>query len=108
MSATTNTLRKTRAAVEYALRGATTDAAHLRLLDLLHALKGYEEALGGDPAGIAPRLERLRTAVARVAADSRVRGPVDAPAAATVRELDENLSRVLWGRLGREPARLAS
>ncbi|MUL42578.1 hypothetical protein FZ103_15590 [Streptomonospora sp. PA3] len=107
MPTTMNTLRKTRAAAEQALREAKTDGAHLRLLDLLHALKAYEEAVGGDPAEIGPRLERLRTATARVVAGARGSGPVSVPVAATVRELDESLARALWASLGREPELLA-
>lgn len=101
------TLRKTRAAAEHALRGAKTDAAHLRLLDLLHALKAYEEALGGDPAEIGLRLERLRTAIARVADGVRGSGPVRVSTAATVSELDEVLAGALWSAHGRAPQLLA-
>ncbi|MFD0775783.1 hypothetical protein ACFQZ2_17755 [Streptomonospora algeriensis] len=101
------TLRKTRAAAEHALRSTRTDAAHLRLLDLLHALKAYEEAVGGDPAEIGPRLERLRTATARVVAGVRGSGPVSVPAAVTVRELDEILAGALWTAQSREPELIA-
>ncbi|GAA4891413.1 hypothetical protein [Streptomonospora salina] len=101
-------LRKTRAAVDHALRDAKTDAAHLRLLDLLHALKAYETAVATDPAEVGTRLERLRTATARVVGGARSAGPVPAPPAATVSELDEELAGALWNAHGREPELLGA
>ncbi|GAB3454175.1 hypothetical protein GCM10027570_33980 [Streptomonospora sediminis] len=99
-----NSLRKTRAAVEHTLRASKGGARHLRMLDLLHALKAYEGALGGDPAAIPARQEALRAATAAALADAPGR-PIRIPAAATVRELDEALAAALWAGLVHEPGR---
>ncbi|WP_116244310.1 hypothetical protein [Nocardiopsis sp. FIRDI 009] len=95
----TPTLRRTRAAAEYRLRHAPDEGAHLRWVAFFQALRSYEEAVGDDPSAVGAHLDRVRAAVGDLAEggahDPRALAGLtrDTP----TREIDETLSRILWG-----------